>query len=141
MTPTEHKVPKWIMIYGSLLVLVGLGSGLLGIFAPTQFFNDFPNVTNWNDFDFVTNAWGIRNVAMAIAMIVVLWLRSPAAIAAVFSMRFLTELGDLLNSVVTGHGIVGSSLIIFIIVWILLCSIPEALAALWGFRAAAKERT
>ena len=141
MTPTEHKVPKWIMIYGSLLVLVGLGSGLLGIFAPTQFFNDFPNVTNWNDLDFVTNAWGIRNVAMAIAMIVVLWLRSPAAIAAVFSMRFLTELGDLLNSVVTGHGIVGSSLIIFIIVWILLCSIPEALAALWGFRAAAKERT
>lgn len=140
MTPTKHKVPKWIMIYGSLLVLVGLGSGLLGIFAPTQFFSDFPNVTNWNDFDFVTNAWGIRNVAMAIAMIVVLWLRSPAAIAAVFSMRFLTELGDLLNSVVTGHGIVGSSLITFIIVWILLCSIPEALAALWGFRAVAKER-
>ena len=136
MTQQKYDVPKWILIYGSLLVVIGIGSGLLGLIAPTKFFNDFPGFANWGEIDFVTNAWGIRNVAMAIAMILVLWLRSPSAIAVIFSMRFFTELGDLINSIVTGHGIMGPSLIIFTAVWILLCSVPEALAALWGFRTA-----
>ena len=140
MTDRKANMPKWIMIYGGLLVIVGLGSGMIGLLAPSEFFNDFPNFSEWAEISFVTNAWGIRNIAMAIAMIIALWLRTPTVIAAVFSMRFLTELGDLLNSIITGHGIMGSSLIVFIIVWILLCSVPEFLAARWGFKTAAKRK-
>lgn len=31
MTDRKIDVPKWIMIYDSLLVIVGLGSGMIGL--------------------------------------------------------------------------------------------------------------
>ncbi len=137
----SDKLPKWIFFFGCLLVLIGGGSGLLGVFSPTTFFSDFPNFNGWADIPYVTTGWGIRNLTMAVAMILALWLRTPSVIGVVFSMRFLTEAGDLLNTLVTGHGSLGQSLAVVAVLWIVVFLIPEALAARWGItRALALKR-
>jgi len=140
-THSEKNVdvlPKWIFYFGCLLVVIGLVSGLLGVVSPTTFFSDFPDFAGWTEISYVTTGWGIRNLAMGVAMIVALWLKLPSAIGVVFSMRFLTELGDLLNTLATGHGSMGASLVIVAAVWIVVILIPEALAARWGITRALK---
>lgn len=69
---------------------------------------------------------------MCVVMLVSLWLKTPSAIGVVFLMRFLTEAGDLLNTLATGHGSMDTSLIKVAVLWIILILIPEALAARWG---------
>lgn len=132
----SRDIPRWIIFFGVLLAAIGIISGLLGVIAPTLFFSDFPNFDQWNEISYVTTGWGIRNLGMGAAMIIALWLRMPSAIGAVFSMRFLTEAGDLINTLVTGHGSMGQSLIVVAVVWVLVFLVPEALAARWGIRAA-----
>lgn len=131
---TTHTLPKWIFFFGCLLVVIGMIAGLIGIVSPTQFFNDFPNFTQWPEIAYVTTGWGIRNLAMGAVMILTLWLKLPSMVALVFSMRFLTESGDLINSLVTGHGSLGLPLIALAAGWTILFLIPEALAAIWGFK-------
>lgn len=129
-----YPLPKWIFYFGCLLTTIGMIAGLLGIVSPTQFFNDFPHFTQWVDISYVTTGWGIRNLAMGAAMIFALWLKLPSVIGVVFSMRFLTESGDLINTLLTGHGSMGLPLITVAAGWIILFLIPEALAASWGIR-------
>ncbi len=134
-TPTTNAsngLPPWIVYFGCLLAIIGIVAGLFGVVTPTKFFNDFPNFTQWAEISYVTTAWGIRNLAMGAAMLLVLWLRTPSAIGVVFSMRFLTELGDLLNTLATGHGSMGMPLGLVAAVWIVVFLLPEALAARWG---------
>lgn len=135
LTPTtavSNHLPKWIFYFGCLLATIGIVAGLLGIVSPTKFFSDFPNFAKWSEISYVTTGWGIRNLAMGAVMLLALWLRMSSAIAVVFSMRFLTELGDLLNTLDTGHGSMGLPLGIVAAVWIVVFLIPEALAASWG---------
>lgn len=99
-----------------------------------MFFSDFPGFDRWDEITFVTNTFGIRNLALSSGMIVALWLRQPARIAVVLAMRCLVELGDILNTVVTGHGNYGSPLVVLIGFGLILFIIPEGLAALWGIR-------
>ena len=135
LTPTpaiSNHLPKWIFYFGCLLATIGITAGLLGIVSPTKFFSDFPNFTQWSEISYVTTGWGIRNLAMGSVMLLALWLRMPSAIAVVFSMRFLTELGDLFNTLATRHGSMGSPLSIVAVVWIVVFLIPEVLAARWG---------
>lgn len=136
------NLPKWIFYFGCLLIVIGGGSGLLGVLSPTTFFNDFPNFTAWAEIPYVTTGWGIRNLTMAAAMILALWLGTPSAIGVVFAMRFLTEAGDLLNTLATGHGSMGQSLSVVAVLWIVVFLIPEGLAARWGLTRAiaAKQR-
>jgi hypothetical protein len=49
-------------------------------------------------------------------------------------MRFITELGDLMNTIATGHGTLGLTMTSLSIVWVLVFLIPEAKAAYWGFK-------
>jgi len=133
-TEVIHTLPKWIFYFGCILTAIGMIAGLLGILSPTQFFNDFPGFTQWGEIAYVTTGWGIRNLAMGVAMILALWLKLPSVIGVVFSMRFLTESGDLINTLATGHGSMGISLIALAAGWIILFLIPEALVAIWGFR-------
>ena len=138
-TPSSEAaqpLPKWIFYFGCLLTAIGMIAGLIGILSPTQFFNDFPNFSQWEEISYVTTGWGVRNLAMGAAMILALWLKLPSVIGVVFSMRFLTELGDLINTLATGHGSMGTSLIIIAAGWIVFFLIPEALAAKWGLRTA-----
>lgn len=125
-------IPLWIKLFGGLLVLIGGVSGMLGLFSPETFFNDFPTFQNWEEISYVTTGWGIRNIAMAIAMVVVLLMKVPKAIGAVFLMRFVTEGSDLINSLMTGHGTMGLPLSALAIGWIVLFLVPEAMAAFWG---------
>lgn len=129
---TSGNIPKWIFYFGCLLATIGIVAGLLGVVSPTTFFNDFNTFSQWSEIPYVTTGWGIRNLAMGATMILALWLRMPSAIGAVFSMRFLTELGDLLNTLATGHGSQGVPLGVVAAVWIIVLLIPEALAARWG---------
>ncbi|MBE9029299.1 hypothetical protein IQ266_05925 [filamentous cyanobacterium LEGE 11480] len=94
-TTIADHLPNWIVYLGCLLATIGIVTGLLGVISPTKFFSDFPNFTQWSDISYVTTGWGIRNLAMGAVMLLTLWLRTPSAIAVVFSMRFLTELADL----------------------------------------------
>ena len=127
-----NNLPKWIFYFGCFLATLGIVAGLIGIISPTKFFSDFPNFTQWAEISYVTTGWGIRSLTMGIAMIFALWLRTPSAISVVFSMRFLTEIGDLLNSLTTGHGTMGTPLVILAVVWMVVFLIPEALAVSWG---------
>lgn len=127
-----HTLPKWIFYFGCFLATLGIVAGMIGIISPTKFFSDFPNFTQWTEISYVTTGWGIRSLTMGIAMIFALWLRMPSAIGVVFSMRFLTEMGDLLNTLTTGHGSMGAPLTILTVVWIVIFLIPEALAVRWG---------
>lgn len=129
-----HPIPKWIFFYGCFLAVISLGTGLIGLFAPTLFFSDFPGFDQWDEISFVTNTFGIRNLALSAGMVLALWLRQPAAIAVIFAMRCLVELGDILNTVVTGHGDYGAPLIALVLAGMVLFITPEGLAALWGIR-------
>lgn len=140
-TATSDNLPKWIFYFGCLLATIGIIAGLLGVVSPTKFFSDFPNFTQWSEISYVTTGWGIRNLAMGTVMLLALWLRTPSAITVVFSMRFLTELGDLLNTLTTRHGSIGASLGIVAVVWIVVFLVPEVLAVRWGIsRAITLER-
>lgn len=129
---SSTDVPVWIIVWGCLLTFIGMVAGALGIFAPIKFFNDFPDFDKWPEIAHVTNGWGIRNLGMGVAMIVALALESPGAIGAVFGMRFVTELGDLLNTLVSGHGTMNMNKILLTVVWVALFLVPEALATRWG---------
>jgi hypothetical protein len=131
-TTPPISVPRWIFMFGILLTGIGMGAGLLGVFAPTVFFNDFPQCTDWDQISYITTGWGIRNLGMGVAMIVALSQKSPSAIGVVFTMRFVTEAGDLLNALTTGHGSMGLPLIGLAAGWILIFLVPEAFAAKWG---------
>lgn len=131
-TEMPHTLPKWIFYFGCFLATLGIVAGVIGIISPTKFFSDFPNFTQWTEISYVTTGWGIRSLTMGIAMIFALWLRMPSAIGVVFSMRFLTETGDLLNTLATGHGSMGTPMAILTVVWIVVFLIPEALAIRWG---------
>eukprot|EP00903_Cladosiphon_okamuranus_P012400 g11622.t1 len=136
---TSPETPRWVFNLGCLLVAVGGMAGSLGLFAPTMFFSDFPSFSQWEEISFVTTAWGIRNFGMALAMVLALWLESPGAIGVVFSMRFLTETGDLLSTLCTGHGSFDTPPFVLAAIWIALFLVPEALAAQWGLTAACTE--
>ena len=137
---TESKliVPKWIIFFGAFLAIFGALTGLVGVFKPTLFFNDFPNFTQWNDISFITNSWGVRNLALAVGLGAAIWLRSAAAIGAVFAMRFVNEAGDLINILTSDHGSFGLPVAALAVGWILCFLVPEALAAKWGFSNAKK---
>lgn len=131
-TEVSDNLPKWIFYFGCLLATIGIVAGSLGVLSPMKLFSDFPNFTQWSAISYVTTGWGIRNLAMGAVMLLALWLKTPSAIAIVFSMRFLTELGDLLHTLATGHGSMGTPLGIVAAVWIAIFLTPEALAARWG---------
>lgn len=138
---SSDKLPKWIFFFGCLLAVIGGGAGLLGVLSPTTFFSDFPAFTSWAEISYVTTGWGIRNLAMCGAMLLALWIKTPSAIGVIFSMRFLTEAGDLLNTLATGHGSMGASLSEVAALWVVVFLIPELLAARWGItRAIALKR-
>lgn len=132
--PTPPAIPRWIFFYGCLLATISLATGLIGLFAPTMFFSDFPGFDRWAEITFVTNTFGIRNLALSAGMILALVLRVPAGIAVIFSMRCLVELGDILNTLVTGHGDFGTPSVVLVLAGLALFIIPEGLAALWGVR-------
>lgn len=127
-----NQTPKWIVYFGCFLGLFGLAVGAIGVSNPVLFFNDFPMFTQWSDIAYITTGWGVRSFAAGVAMFVALKLASPGGIAAVFCMRFVTELGDLINAVTTGHGTLGWSLTVLSVVWVVVFLLPEALAARWG---------
>ncbi|MEP3889496.1 MAG: hypothetical protein ABJN69_03455 [Hellea sp.] len=131
-TETKLGVPRWIIFFGTFLAIFGLATGLVGIFKPTLFFNDFPNFTQWDDISFITNSWGVRNIALAVGLGVAIWLRSAAAIGAVFAMRFVNETGDLLNILTSDHGSFGLPAAALAVGWVACFMVPEALAAKWG---------
>lgn len=128
------STPKWIKYFGAFLGTFGLVVGAIGIFNPVMFFNDFPAFTQWQDIAFITTGWGVRSLAAGVAMFIALRLGSPGAIAAVFGMRFITELGDLINTIATGHGTLGLPLMVLSVVWVLVFLLPEAKAAHWGVK-------
>lgn len=137
----SNSTPKWIVSFGCLLAAIGIGAGLMGVISPTSFFSDFDGFDRWHGIAYVTTGWGIRNLAMGAVMLTSLWLRMPGAIGVVFAMRFLTELGDLINTLFTGHGSMGFPLAGVAAVWTVVFLIPEALAARWGITRALADRT
>lgn len=138
---TSRQIQKWIFFFGCLLTAIGMIAGLLGIVSPMLFFSDVPNFAQWDEVSYVTTGWGIRNLAMGVAIIIALWLKLPSAIGVIFSMRFLTETADLLNTLYSGHGSMELPLIPFAAGWIIFFLIPEALAARWGITNALKAKS
>jgi hypothetical protein len=130
-----NKTPKWILYFGIFLGAFGVIVGSIGVMKPVLFFNDFSDFTQWQDIAYITAGWGVRSLAAGVAMLVALRLGSPSAIATVFCMRFLTELGDLVNSISTGHGTLGLSLTSLSIFWVVAFLFPEAKAVHWGIKA------
>lgn len=131
-TRKSNSLPNWIFYYGCFLAILGIVAGSLVIISPTKFFSDFPNFIQWSEISYITASWGVRSLTMGVAMAIALWFKRPSAIGVVFSMRFLTETGDLINTLATGHGSMSLPLSALMMVWVVVFLIPEALAVRWG---------
>src|SRR5262249_33971253 len=97
-TQAPARVPLAITLYGSFLVLVGLGAGLGQYVAPTSIFSGLPEMSLaiQNVVWLVGSRSLAQAAALAIALGIALSLRDFRALGVVFIMRAITETQDML---------------------------------------------
>ncbi|MCH8906388.1 MAG: hypothetical protein IH840_04790 [Candidatus Heimdallarchaeota archaeon] len=109
-------LPRWMMWYG-VLVMIGapLAFGLMTFFTA-----DLGEVTllNGTTIDTGNVKYGLRNLVAAIIAGLALYKRSKRMMLLVFIMRFLTEFGDFLDTVV--YGSLSSMELIFFFVFMVV---------------------
>lgn len=120
-------VPRWIVSYGWLMVLVPVAIALMTVFSPETLFSELDE--DALSIDGPVGAYAIRNFAAGIAMAFALYRRSPAMLLVMFVMRLATDIPDFL--LVVGGG---ASVFPFIVIMIVVFWGPSALAArhLWS---------
>lgn len=98
---SKSAIPRWIIWYG---IIVMIGAPL--IFAITTFMG--PNLglvtlANGSEIDTGLFKYAVRNLVAAIITGYALYKRSAAMLLLVFFMRFLTESGDMVDSLLFGN--------------------------------------
>lgn len=100
-------IPLWVTIFAAITVLLGL---MLGGMA---FFNQGPEA-------FMVPSWGGRNIGLALAMALAIWLKSPIAYLVAFVGGFARETGDLVQELAKAEPNTG--VVIGVIVFMALCA-------------------
>lgn len=93
---TKDLIPKWIYWYGAI-IMVGapLIFGVMTLMGPNI------GMVTLDDGAIIDTAlfkYGVRNIAAAVITLFALFKRSAPMLLAIFIMRFITEAGDLLDS-------------------------------------------
>jgi len=103
MSAAAKLVPIWVRIASGLVALLNLAYGLSGYFAPAGI---LPGLSA--DTAASLNAaynFSARNVAIALALLIVSLVGVPESIAIVMIIRFLVEAQDLVLSIIAGNAV------------------------------------
>ena len=122
---SEAGIPTWIFWYG---IIIMIGAPLL--YAIMTFMG--PNLgmvtlADGSDIDTGLFKYAVRNVAAALITGYALYKRSAPMLLLVFIMRFITESGDLLDSLLFG-GLDTTEVISFVAIMVVVALIPYAIA-------------
>jgi hypothetical protein len=86
------QIPRWIMIYGTIQVLLVIGFGAM-------FFMN-ADITAYSD-----PSWfvGVRNVAILVILLLGIWRKDVTILFIGFLARFIIDTGDATNSLLSGE--------------------------------------
>lgn len=126
----KDPIPKWIIWYG-VIVMIGapLGNAIMTFMGP-----DLGVVTLADGSDIETGLfkYAVRNVAAAVITGYALYKRSAAMLLIVFFMRFMTEAGDLLDSLLFGNmDVVGIASFVALMIFLAFVPYTIAIRKLW----------
>ena len=122
---TEHSIPKWIIWYG---VIIMIGAPLL--YAIMTFMGSnlgMVTLTDGSEIDTGLFKYAVRNVAAAAITGYALYKQSAPMLLVVFIMRFITESGDLLDSLLFGN-LDTTGVISFVAIMIVVALVPYTIA-------------
>ncbi len=110
-----NSIPRWIYYYGIFNALATLGFGIM------FYINSNPTIQN----DLSWFAGG-RNIAIFVVFLIALLRRDKTLLFAGFVLRFVVDLGDMLNSYLAGEFFAG-------LTFLPLFTIPQAICVwiLW----------
>lgn len=122
---SEGSIPKWIFWYGIIIMI-----GAPGIYAIMTFMG--PNLgmvtlADGAEIDTGLFKYAVRNLAAAIITVYALYKRSAPMLLLVFIMRFITESGDLLDSLLFA-GLDTAGVISFVLIMVVVALVPYAIA-------------
>ena len=128
---TENSIPKWIIWYG---VIIMIGAPLL--YAIMTFMGSnlgMVTLADGSEIDTGLFKYAVRNVAAAAITGYALYKQSAAMLLVVFIMRFITESGDLLDSLLFGN-LDTSGVISFVAMMVIVALVPYTIAIrkLWS---------
>lgn len=118
----KSQIPTWILVYGGIIGVFGLGAGLFGLYSPKPFAPDLAldRMAVWSN--------ASRNVALGVGICIALLLRNPSAIFVVFCTLFLVDSIDL-GARLVDHKSRGVAVSLFSVVPVLLFSLSYAFIA------------
>lgn len=119
MPNAQNVVPKKIRAFAFILVLIGISVGVGGYFKPDIVVPNFMANTVANHT--IAMMFAGRNLAMGIAMLLVLLWGVPEKFVLIFGIRFMIELADLtatLANAASMSAVLG--LVIFLCVFLVL---------------------
>lgn len=118
-------IPTWIIWYG-VIIMIGapLAYGIMTFMGPNL---GSVSLADGSEIDTGLFKYAVRNVAAAVITGYALYKRSAAMLLLVFIMRFLTESGDLLDSLLFGN-LDATGVISFVAIMVLVALGPYALA-------------
>lgn len=122
---SESSIPKWIFWYGTIIMI-----GAPGIYAIMTFMGPNLGMVTLSDgaeIDTGLFKYAVRNVAAAIITVYALYKRSAPMLLLVFIMRFITESGDLLDSLLFA-GLDAAGVISFVLIMVVVALVPYAIA-------------
>lgn len=101
MTNENHDaIPKWILWYGAI-IMAGFPF-LIGIMTLTGSNLGTITLADGSLVDTGLFKYAIRNIAAGVVMALAVYMRSAAMLIVLFVMRYITEAGDLLDSLLFG---------------------------------------
>ena len=92
MYNAQNLIPKKIRAFALVLVLIGVGAGISGYFKPDMVVPGFTADTAAHNT--IAMMFAGRNLAMGIAMLLVLLWGAPEHFALIFGIRFMMESAD-----------------------------------------------
>lgn len=124
-TEKTNAIPKWILWYGAIIAAaVPFFLGTMTLLGPNL---GSVALADGSQIDTALFKYGLRNIAAAVAMAFAVYMRSAAMLLVVFIMRFMTEAGDLLDSVLFG-GLDTTSILAYAGLMIVVAYVPYTIA-------------
>jgi hypothetical protein len=118
-------IPAWILIYATLLALLGLFAGLAGFIAPEATFSSVVKA-DFGAIRLITGLYAGRSIAMGVVVGFAVLKKDANYLFFAFLMRLLTEIMDTI--IMVGAGSFGMSPLVLISAMTVVFLVPEILA-------------
>lgn len=124
------SLSKWVIGYTAFLTLLSISTSLMGYLAPQYIFSglDLP----FDAAQPITFFYATRNVGIAVLCIAGLLLMDAKLLLAMYMLRFVVELLDLIFTLQFSIG--GFNPIVLTLTWLLVFLLPELLIARYLYR-------